>query len=493
MPKNTEKKELQNKAISSVVWKLSERVCAQVVSSVVSIILARILVPDDYSIVSVIAIFFQFSNIIISGGLSTALIQKKDADELDYSSVLTVTLGMSVFVYLILFTFSGFIANIYNKPPLIPAIRVMGITLIINAFKSVICARISSNLEFRKFFASTIIGTVISAVVGIVMAKQGFGFWALIAQQMTNSTIDTIILSITTRFKPSFRVSMERLKSLFSYGSKIYFASMISVAYEQVKPLIVGLKFSATDLAYYNRGENFPQLLNSSISDTVSSVLFPVIARVQDEIDEVKQMTRRYMRTTSYIVFPLMMGFLAVAESFVTFFLTDKWLPIVPYIRIFCFCYMFDVIITGNLQAIRAIGRSDVILKIEVIKKVSYLVVILIFVLFADSPIMIAAASIVTTILACVINAYPNRKLIQYSYREQIGDIAGNLILSGIMVLAVWPIKYLPLSSFVCMMLQIITGITVYVLISVLIKNENLRYILNVVKDRIHKKGKEDS
>ena len=479
---------LKMNAIGGAIWKFAERICAQLVSLVVSVVLARILVPEDYSVVSIVGIFFSFCNILISGGFNTALIQKKDADALDYSTVLCITLAVSTVMYGVMFFCAPYIARLYDKRLLIPVIRVMALTFFINAVKSVLAAYTSSHLQFKKFFLSTIGGTAISAVVGIVMAMEGFGPWALVAQQMTNSVIDTVILFITTHFRLSLRVSWQRLKSLFSYGWKIFVASIISVVYDECCPLIVGIKYSGADLAYYNKGKNFPSLINSSITSTISSVLFPVIARVQDDGDAVLGVTRRYIKTASDVIFPVMIGFLAVAETFVLFLLTDKWIAIVPYIQIFCLSYMLDIVQVGNLQAIRAMGRSDVILILEVLKKSVYFAIIAAFVLLSDSPQLLAVSAVICTLVATGINTFPNRKLIGYKYRYQLMDLLPNLLLAAAMGAVVLLVGKLPLPSGLLMLLQIVVGGGVYVLLSAITRNESFLYVLNLVKQIVSKR-----
>ena len=487
--KDIDRKDLKKEAIKGTFWKFSERISAQLVSVVVSVILARILIPEDYSVVGIVAIFFTFSDVIISGGFNTALIQKKDADELDYSSVLFLTMAVSAVIYLALFFSAGFLARLYKTDLLVPVLRVMGLTLFINAYKSILSALVSSRLEFRKYFVSTIGGTLVSAVIGIVMALRGFGPWALVAQQMSNSLIDTLILSISTKYKPLLKVSFERLKSLFRYGVKIYISSIVSTVYEQIKPLIVGIRYSTVDLAYYSKGESFPALLNYSISDTLSAVLFPVIAKVQDDTDAVKNVTRKFMGTASFVVFPAMIGLFAIADSFVSAILTDKWLPIVPYIRIFCFSYMFNIVQIGNLQAIKAIGRSDVVLKLEILKKSSYLVIIFCFIMLSSSPEVLAMSTIATTIVASLANSFPNRRLIGYRYREQVMDLLPNLISSVIMGFVVYLMGRISMNSVLLMILQILTGAVTYWLIAVISGNRNYSYMLETVRQMMGKRG----
>lgn len=480
---------LKNKTFSGVIWKFLERICAQGVSLVVSIILARILIPEDYSVVSIVTIFFAFCNILISGGLNTALIQKKDADLEDYSTVLHTTMFVAFILYIIMFITAPLIANIYDKEILVPIIRVMSLTFFINAFKSILSAYTSNNLQFKKFFMATIVGTIISAIIGIYMAAAGYGAWALVVQQMSNSLIDTIMLYFSTKFKILFKISFSKLKTLFKYGWKIFVSSIITVLYDQINPLIVGIKYSTNDLAYYNKGQNYPGLINSTISDTLKAVIFPVMSKVQDDNNMVLNVTRKYIKVSSYIIFPMMIGFFAVSSSFVSVVLTDKWLPIVPYIKIFCFTYMFNIIQVGNLQAIKAIGRSDVTLILEIIKKSLYFIVILLFVIFSNNPLTLAFSSIICTILATLINTYPNRKLLNYKYKYQIKDLLPNLILAIIMGIIISSMNSINIPTGILLIVQIIVGIITYLILSIITKNDNLSYLIDYAKTYF-KRGK---
>ncbi len=485
-----EEKNYKNATISSMFWKLGERVSAQLVSTIVSIILARILVPDDYGVVGIIGIFFAFANVFISGGFNAALIQKKDADIEDYSSVLFISLTTSTIVYLVLFFCAPYIADLYNKEILVLIIRVMGITLFINAFKSIISAYISSRMQFKKYFLATIVGTVASAVVGIYMALNGYGPWALVGQQMTNAIIDTAVLYFTTRIKFVFRFSKVKAKGLFRYGWKILVASGISVLYDEINPLIIGIKFSTANLAYYSKGKSFPGLINASLSDTLASVLFPVMSKFQDDKVALLNYTRNYMKVSSFIIFPTMIGFLAVAENFVIVLLTEKWLPATIYIQIFCVVYSFNMIQTGNLQVIRALGRSDIILKLEIIKKSLYFIVILAFVLFTNNPIYLGIACIINTFIATIVNTAPNRKLLDYKYSMQISDLIVNFTISLIMGAVVFLMGYLKINIYILFVLQILTGVALYVLLNVVTRNPSMMYFISSVKGFISKKGR---
>lgn len=474
--------EVKIKAISGVIWKFLERIIAQSVSLMVSIIIARILSPDDYSVVSIVTIFFTFSNVLISGGLNTALIQKKNADEIDYSTVFFTSFAIALILYIVLFVMAPYIASAYNKPILIPVIRVMSVTLPINAIKSIVCAYVSATLQFKKFFFATISGTIASAVVGVLMAVYGFGVWALVAQQMTNATIDTLILYLSTHLKFRPVVSFQRLSSLWKYGWKVLLSSLIGTAYMEINPLFIGLRFSTSDLSFYEKGRSFPSLISSTTTNTLSAVLFPFLSKFQDDKDGLLKYTRKYISVTSYVVFPLMIGLCAVGDKFIELLLTDKWIDAVPYLRIFCVASMFDMINIGNCETIKAMGRSDIFLIMEIIKKAGYFLVIGMFLLFSDSPVILACSSLFCTVIAITVNSIPNKHLIAYSYKYQAQDLALNLISSLIMGGVVLCLGYcIPLETFPLLLVQILSGVIIYLLLSLLCKNKNMYLILEIL------------
>lgn len=481
---------IKGKVFSSAIWKFAERIIAQMISLIVSIIIARILNPDDYSVVSVVTIFFSFSNILISGGLNTALIQKKDADEIDYSTVFHISVIFSWIIYASLFFTAPTIASLYNTELLTPIIRVMGFILPINAVKSIYCAYISSRLEFRKFFFSTLGGTVFSAVVGIYMALHGYGAWALVFQQMSNTMIDTAILIIVTKLPVQFIISKERLKGLFKYGWKILATSFLNTAYNEINPLFVGLRYSATDLSFYTKGKSFPSLLSSTSTYTLSAVLFPVLAKYQDDKEVILKLTRRYMKVVSFIIFPLMFGFLAVSDNFVKVILTDKWMPASKYIKIFCVAMMFDVVTVGNCETIKAIGRSDVFLVIEIIKKTCYFVVIGVFMLFTNTPQALATSAIVCNLIALLVNSVPNVKLIGYKISFLLRDLFSNFCTAAIMCLIVNTLGYLKINVTILLFLQIVIGGVCYICVNAIIKNDSLIYLMGIVKGMVLGKNK---
>ncbi len=479
--------QIKRRAVSGTIWKFMERFIAQGVSLVVAVIIARILDPSDYSVVSIVTIFFTFANVIISGGLNTALIQKKDADKLDYSTVLHVSVIISVIFYAAFFFAAPWIADLYDQPVLIPIIRVMSLSLPITAIKSIWCAYISSNLQFKKFFFSTIGGTLISAVVGIWMAYRGFGAWALVAQQMTNTVIDTSILIICTRIGIVLKISWPKLKTLFAYGWKVFVSSLIGVIYTEISPLAIGLKFSKNDLSFYTKGKSFPSTITTATTNTLSAVLFPVLAKYQDDKEKILRYTRLYMRLSAFIVFPIMIGFFAVSDNFVSVVLTDKWLPASYYIRVFCVSCMFDVVAVGNCETIKAIGRSDVYLVMEIIKKSCYFITLVIFIAFSSSPEVLASSYLVCTVIQIAVNCVPNIKLIGYKITDQIKDLFPGLLMASLMGAAVYFTGMIGMNKTALLALQIAVGVISYLAMSIVTKNESFRYVLDTAKSYIRK------
>ena len=480
---------IKTKAFSSTIWKFLERFSTQFVSTVVQIILARILIPADYSIISIVTIFFTFADVFISSGLNVALIQKKNASPREYSAVLYASLLISCIVYAILFFCAPAIADLYDQPLLVSVIRLMGLVLPVHAVKSIWSAYISSSLQFRKFFFSTIGGTLLSGVVGIVMALNGFGAWALVAQQMTSSIMGTLILIITTRVRLVLKISLRELKVLYKYGWKVFVSSIISTIYTESFPVIVGLKYSKTDLAFYTKGRGYPQLLSSSTTITLSSVMFPVMAKYQDDKEKLLRYTRLFMRLSSFLAFPVMLGFLGIAENFVLVLLTEKWLPAVPYIQVFCFANMFDMIHIGNCETIKAMGKSGVYLIIEIIKKTAYFITIFLFLFLTNSPIAFAFSSIVCTLIAVVVNCIPNQKLLNYTLSKQVLDLLPNLLSAVAMYFVITLVGFLSFSPLVLLCLQIVVGMIAYVAIAILTKNPSFTYLWKTMKQMLKRKA----
>ena len=352
--------------ITNFFWRFLERCGAQGVTFIVSIVLARLLDPTVYGTVALVTIFTTIMQVFVDSGMGNALIQKKDADDLDFSSVFYFNMAMCSVLYLIMFFAAPFIASFYRMPELTAIVRVLSFVVVISGVKNVQQAYVSRHLMFKRFFFSTLGGTIGAAVIGIAMAYLGFGVWALVVQMLFNAAVDTTILWITVKWRPKKMFSFQRLKSLFSYGWKLLASSLIDTVYNDLRQLIIGKKYSSGDLAYYNQGKKFPQLIVTNINTSIDSVLLPTMSKAQDDMAAVRSMTRRAIKTSTFLMMPAMIGLAVCAEPLVQLILTEKWLPCVLFLRIFCITYAFYPIHTANLNAIKAMGRSDLFLKLEI-------------------------------------------------------------------------------------------------------------------------------
>ena len=480
----------KNGLLGNLAWKFAERILAQLITFVVSIVLARMLDPSHYGTVALVTIFITIANVFVSDGFGSALIQKKDADKLDLTSVLIFNIGFSIVLYLVLFFCAPLISHFYGEgyEILTPVLRVLGLRLIPTGINSVQQAYVSKNMIFKKFFLATLFGTVLSGIVGIGMAYAGFGVWALVAQYLTSTTVDTIVLALSIGNIYCRGFSFVRLKGLLGFGSKILASGLLIVGYQELRALIIGKLYSSQDLAYYEKGRSFPNLIIANINTSIGAVLFPKMASEQDDRTKIRNTTRNSIRFSAYVMCPLMIGLAAVATPFIRLLLTEKWLPCVPLLQLFCIVYLFQPIHTANMQAIKAVGRSDIMLKLEIIKKTVELVAIAITMWYGVPAIVVGMAVCAT--LFTLFNAYPNIKLIDYTFKEQMADILPSIAMSAIMFVAVSFMQRLPITDLPMLMLQVLTGAVVYVLLSVMTKNKEFMYILHLIK---HKGGEKDA
>lgn len=471
--------------VSNFIWRFAERCGAQLVTFIVSIILARILAPEDYGTIALVTVFTTILQVFVDSGLGTALIQKKNADDLDFSSVFYFNFVVCFVLYAGMFVAAPFIAKFYGDTTLTPIIRVISLTIVISGVKGIQQAYVSKNMLFKRFFFSTIGGTIFSAFLGIGLAKAGYGVWALVAQQLSNTTVDTIILWITVRWRPRKAFSWKRLKSLLSFGWKLLVSSLLDTCYNNLRNLIIGKMYSASDLAFYNQGDKFPKLIVTNINTSIDSVLLPTMSSAQDDRERVKNMTRRAIKTSTYVMAPLMMGLAFCATTIVKLVLTDKWLPCVPFLRIFCITYMFWPVHTANLNAINAMGRSDWFLRLEIIKKIMGIAILLSTMWFGVMA--MAYSLLLSSVLSQIINSWPNRKLLGYGYLEQVRDFAPGILLAVGMGICVYFIGYIPLPTIMTLVIQIFAGAALYVGVSAILKLEEFEYLLGMVKSFLKK------
>lgn len=471
--------------VKGFIWRFAERCGAQLVSFIVSIVLARILAPEDYGTIALVTVFTSILQVFVDSGLGTALIQKKDADDLDFSSVFYFNFVVCLILYVGMFIASPYIALFYNDITLTSVIRVLSLTIVISGVKGIQQAYVSRNMLFKRFFYSTIGGTIFSAFLGIGMAYAGLGVWALVAQQLSNTAIDTIILWVTVKWRPRKAFSWKRLRTLLTFGWKLLISALLDTSYNNLRNLIIGKLYSSTDLAFYNQGDKFPKVIVTNINTSIDSVLLPTMSSAQDDKERVKQMTRRAIKTSTYVMAPLMMGLAFCAEPIVRIVLTDKWLPCIPFLRIFCITYMFWPVHTANLNAINAMGRSDWFLKLEIIKKIMGMTILLSTMWFGVMA--MAYSLLLSSVLSQIINSWPNRKLLGYGYLEQVRDFAPGILLAVGMGICVYCIGFLPFPTVVTLVIQIIVGAAIYIIVSALMKLEEFEYLLEMVKSFLKK------
>lgn len=479
----------RQKVFSNVMWRFAERCGAQIVQFIVSIVLARILAPEAYGTIALITVFTTILQVFVDSGLGNALIQKKDSDDLDFSTVFWTNIVFCLVLYGIVFLCAPIIAKFYNDESLIALIRVLSLTIVISGVKNVQQAYVSKNLMFKKFFFATLAGTIGAAVLGILMANNGFGVWALVVQQLFNLTVDTIILWITVKWRPKKIFSLKRLKRLFSYGWKLLVSALLDTGYNNLRQLLIGKIYSSSDLAYYNRGKQFPDVIVSNINTSIDSVLLPTMSKAQDDKNRVKEMTRRAIKTSVFIMAPLMMGLAFTSTNVIKLLLTEKWLDSVPFLVIFCIAYMFYPLHTANLNAIKAMGRSDLFLKLEIIKKT--IGIILLLITINISVMAMAYSLLISSLISQIVNSWPNKRLLGYSYIDQIKDILPSVILSVVMGIIISLIGLLNLPVIITLILQIISGIIIYAIGAKLFEFEAFKFIIITLKGFKNKRKNE--
>lgn len=476
---------LKSSVITSLIWKFLERIGTQGVQFVVAIVLARLLAPADFGLIALVTVFVAIANVFVQSGLNTALIQKKNADNLDFSTVFYASLAIAVLLYGVLFVCAPLIADFYNgQTKLIPVVRVLGLMLLLGAVSSVQEAYVARNMMFKKLFYRSVGAIIPSGIFGVTLAYLGFGIWALVGQQLMNSSLMCIIMLFTVKWRPQLLFSFARFKGLFSFGWKLLCSALLDTSYRNIRDLVIGKLFSPADLGFYNRGSQFPQIIITNINLSIQSVLLPSLSTVQDDKPRLKSLARRSIKTSAFLILPMMAGLAAVAKPLTLVLLGEKWLPAVPFIQICCFSYAFWPIHTTNLSAINAVGRSDVFLKLEIIKKSYGLAVLVLAIWLFRSPIGIAMSAAVTAPLGSFVNAYPNKKLLNYGFGEQMKDFLPSFALAVVMGVCVYMLSDLVnVAPILQLPLLVVVGLCFYVGIAKLLRFECLEYILNTIKE----------
>lgn len=477
----------RDSVLNGVAWVLTERLVSQGITFVLQIILARILMPEQYGMIAMINVFIAIANVFVIVGFSAALIQKKDADELDFSTLFYCSLAVGVVLYALIYLASPAIADFYNMPALSGITRIYALSLIISTYNSIQRSYVSRHMLFRKFFFATSIGTFLSGIIGISMAYTGFGVWALVAQYLSNIILNIVVLQFIVDWHPRLMFSWQRAKSLMKYGANICGATLIGTISLEIRQLLIGKCYTAADLSFFNRSRSIPYLIQTNVSGVINTVLFPAMSNHSDSPAVIKQMTRRSMAVTSYVMFFLMTMMAVAAQSIIILLLTEKWAPAIPYMRLVCVAYMIDIVSNANMQALKASGRADVLFKLEFIKKPAFLIFVLIAVKI--SVMAVAITLPLYSIYAGLINMSPNRKVLGYGIREQLRDLMPATFLSIAMAVAIMPFLFFEMNEFVRFSLQAIVGTAVYVGGSLLFRVDSYHYVVSILKEKISKRN----
>lgn len=476
---------LNNQIKKGLFWSFLERGGTQIVNFVVQLVLARLLCPDDYGLLAILNVFITFSGTFVNNGLGNAVIQKKNSDETDMCTVFYVQLFIAILFVAVLFFIAPFVALYYENPDLSLCLRVMSVGLIIDALYAMQFVKLKISMQFNKLFIANACGIVAQSVVGISMASMDFGVWSLIISQLTQKTVIFIVTLISIHWFPKLKFSFSRLKQLFGFSWKLFVGWIIGTIHQDIYSLVVGKFYSTETLGYYNRGSNLPSTVTKMVTETVSNVMFPALSKIQSDAEGFKNATRKMMVMTAFIIWPVIAGIAAISENFVMVVLTDKWATSIPMMQIFAIAYGFNMISSTNMQAFNAIGRSDVFLKLEVIKRSVSIALLFVACLFFNIYVVIAVNALMG-LFSVVFNGFMNKKLLNYSFKEQISDIMPPMLVSAVMFLAAICINFIPGSYLVKLVLQIVVGVSVYFIISFIFKVKGI-YLL---KDFLHLKSK---
>lgn len=459
--------------LSSLIWKFMERGSAQLVSFVVSLVLARLLGPADYGLVSLVLVFTTISLVLVQGGFNSALVQKRNASDLDYSSVLAFSFGVALLCYVILFIAAPAVANFYGNPEVTAILRVMALVLLPGAYNSVQVAYAEKSFQFKKLFIANLSTSLGSGVLGIALAFGGAGVWALVAQQLGNQFIICIVLVVTLRWHPKIGLSVRSIKKLFSFGANVFIGDLLVQIFLNLRNLIVGKLFDETTLGLFNRGNQFPSSIMTAITGSLQQVMLPTFSDVQTARDRVLSITRRSVQASCLAFFPLMIGLASIATPLVRLLLGDAWLGCIPYLQIFAISYYFHPMQIITAQAMRGLGDSKTTLKIEIVRKTAELGFM--FASIPLGPLALAASSIVAGLVSFIVALVPNVIILNYTLKEQLHDITGPLVGSVIMGLCLAIVALLPLPDFILLALQILIGGGIYLLLEWVFKQPTLR------------------
>ncbi len=473
---------IKNKVLSGVVWKFAERILSQGVTFVVSLVIARILLPEDYGMIAMISVFINIAIVLVSNGFNSALIQGQSVTEEDFSTLFWSSLFISISIYIILFLLAPLISKFYNVTELTPIIRVFSILLPISAYNSIQNAYVAKKMDFKKNFIASLIASIVSGIIGIILAKKGFGVWALVFQTLSSIFLNTIVQAFIVKWHPKFVFSLKKSTPLLKFGANSLGADLIGTIFNQLNSFAMGKWYSAADLAYYNKGYSFPQLIHGNVCGIIASVMYPAFSSEIKDLNRLKDMARKTTKMINFVLCPIYIGMIAVSYNMIKLLLTEKWIQSVPFLIIVCVTYIIYNISPLDLLLLRSIGRSDIVFRLEFIKKPIWLTMLIISVFI--NVYAVAIVLIFAVLLEAIINSIAIKKFLNYGFFLKLKDWIKVIYPSLLMFIIVVAMNLFNINILILFPLQIIVGIVFYILFSIITKNECFFYLVNMIKNR---------
>lgn len=479
--------QIKSKMTYGVTWKFSEKILIQIVQFVLQIILARILNPEDFGLIAILTVFITLSDIVILYGVTTALVQKKDINQIEMSSVFFINIGLSLVIYAILFFCSPLISKFYEEEQLTNLLRILSLNIIFGALCAVHNVIITRALDFKKSFIRNAFNVAVQAFVGIFCACNGFGVWSLVLSKISGCVVGSLTLLILVKWHPSCQFSWKRVRPLFRFSSKMLANNFLGSILQNISSLVIGKYYSSAELGYYQKGQQFPQTAMAAVDGSMSEVLYPSFSSMQSDLNLVKRALSRSMKLSMYLVMPILVGGIVVARPLVLLLLGTKWEPCIPFFQLQCIVCMFWPLAARN-QALNAIGKSTITLITSLIANT--IVLIFIFIGIRYSIFIAMIGTIVSNLLTLFISSYFTKKYIGYSITDLLKDIAPTTLLAIFMGGCVYLISFFGFSNLITLLFQVILGIIIYIGISLLLKIETFKYLIGFLKG-LRKNAKE--
>jgi O-antigen/teichoic acid export membrane protein len=481
---------LKQKTLAGLSWSFIDNFASQGIAFVVQIILARLIDPDEFGVVTMIAIFIALSITFIDSGFGQALIRKKNCTQADYSTVFFFNLAIGIILYILLYFSAPFVADFFNEPRVTSILRVAGLTLIINAASVIQLTLLIKNIDFKTKTKISLSAELLAGGIAIVMAFRDFGIWSLVARSVLVPLFTAVFIWLSGQWYPVWVFSTKSFKELFGFGYKLLLSSLISTASRNIYSLIIGKFFSAATLGFYGQAEKFNNIFSSTLTTNIQRVSYPVLASIQDDPKKLKKGYRKLIKSTMMVTFSLMLGLAAVAEPLMTLLIGERWLPCVPYLQLMCFASMLYPLHAMNLNAITVKGRSDLFLKLEIIKQVIDVPLIFVGIFLGVEALLIGA--IVMSFICFFLNSHYSSDLINYSTKEQLWDILPLMLVAGVVSAIIWGITFLNLNDGVTVIIQVIAGAGLTIGIYEAMRQPDYKELKQIVLQTINKFLKRD-